>query len=403
MKSRLAIFTPLPPSKSGIADYSLEIGRALSRYWDLNYIISDEADDVNIEVDWANIYRVSEWNQLETDNVPRFYQMGNNIHHEYIYREILKTPGITLMHDFSMHHLLVELTLARNDSESYIQLMQYSHGATGRRIAEYRVHDFIHHPMVEFMFPLNKQVITNSYGVLLHSNDSLTKLKQAYPEIPAHRIPFPYEELEENYLTGSKENSRKKFNIDKSLLVFASFGFVTPPKQISLAIRAMAKIKDQIPDFRYYLVGEVSDAVKLPELLKETGLEKHVVTTGFVSFEEFHQYLEATDVVISLRYPSAGETSAALMRAMGMSRANIVFDYASFADYPDDAVIKVPINTYDVDTLAETLKYTANDEAYRNAVGLRAGRYVKERHNIDRVVGDISTFINNHYIETTNK
>ena len=40
-----------------------------------------------------------------------------------------------------------------------------------------------------------------------------------------------------------------------------------------------------------------------------------VQLAGFVPFEQFSEYMAAMDVCVNLRYPTAGETSGAVLRA----------------------------------------------------------------------------------------
>lgn len=389
---KLAIFTPLPPSKSGIADYSVELGRALKNHWDITFVIDDSAEDP-IGIDCIQFKRLSEWKSSNTDDVIRFYQLGNNIHHAYILRELLDHPGITLMHDFSMHHLLVECTLAKEDTKSYLDLMSAEYGVAGEKLAKLRYENGLHHGLLEFLMPLNQQVITHSKGIIVHSYASLNELQFRFPDTKAIRVPFPYENPDPKLLSGSRECAREQLGIDNDRLVFASFGFVTPPKQIELTLRALAQCKDDIPDFEYILVGEVSMAIQIEKLLEELGLVDCVRITGFVDFAAFHHYIEACDVAMSLRYPSAGETSAALMRAMGLRRANIVFDYASYADYPDYTVVKVPLDTTNNSYLIEAIMKVANDGEYRQSIADAGAEYLLSKHKIEDVANMMSEFI----------
>jgi len=393
---KLAIFTPLPPTKSGIADYAVELGRALERQWDITFVIADDAEDP-VGVDYAPVMRLADWKSAGTDDVPRFYQLGNNIHHAYIYRELISHPGVTLMHDFSMHHLLVEMTLAKSDTQSYVTLMSAEYGEAGEHLSRSRCEHYIHHRMVEFLFPLNQQVIINSKGVVLHSYSSLNELHYRFPDKMAIRVPFPYEEPEPGLLMGGRDKARELLGIDSNKLIYASFGFVTPPKQIELTLKAFARCKDEIPDFEYILVGEVSPAVPVDKLIEELGLQGRVRVTGFVDFATFHHYIEACDISVALRYPSAGETSAALMRAMGMGRANIVFDYASYADYPDETVYKLPLDTYDPSSLVDAISKLGKDVGYRHALGNNAAEYLRTEHDIDNVASMMTAFITDCY------
>src|SRR5205814_1729930 len=84
---RVSMLTPLPPAKTGVAHYASMLIPALAKRVDL--VLNDLS-------------------------VPdRIYHLGNNPHHEWIYREAMRTPGVIVLHDLVLHHLIVEMPLAR--------------------------------------------------------------------------------------------------------------------------------------------------------------------------------------------------------------------------------------------------------------------------------------------------
>ena len=56
---------------------------------------------------------------------------------------------------------------------------------------------------------------------------------------------------------------------------------------------------------------------------------------------ELAAHIEAADVVAHLRYPTARETSAALLRVLAQGRPTIVSDLEHQADLPAGAVLRV--------------------------------------------------------------
>ena len=76
---------------------------------------------------------------------------------------------------------------------------------------------------------------------------------------------------------------------------------------------------------------------------------------GFTPIEEFVGYIAACDIVLNLRYPTVGENSGTLMRALGLGKAVLVSDVGSFCEYPDDICLKVPVDAAEEDTLFEYL------------------------------------------------
>src|SRR5258707_13011430 len=87
--------------------------------------------------------------------VPRplsLYFLGNNPHHAWIYEEAMETPGVIVLHDLVLHHLIVEMTLARGDADGYAESLRASHGAAGEAWARGRAAG-LHSEMGNFPFP----------------------------------------------------------------------------------------------------------------------------------------------------------------------------------------------------------------------------------------------------------
>jgi len=45
--------------------------------------------------------------ELQAATCERIYQLGNNPHHAWIYEEAMRTPGVAVLHDVVLHHLIV--------------------------------------------------------------------------------------------------------------------------------------------------------------------------------------------------------------------------------------------------------------------------------------------------------
>jgi len=394
---KLAIFTPLPPSKTGIADYCCELGAALTKYWKVIFVVSNDADEPTWMPEGTSWYKLDDYSLLDNaTKIPRIYQMGNNVHHAYMLDDLQKNPGILVLHDYSMHHLLVEQTLAKSNADSYKSLLKHDYGELGARIADNRQNYLFNH-LLEFIMPINGTLIEVSKGILVHSYQSLLDLEFRYPDKISKRVPFPFTGDIDGCFLNSKSVARAQLGMPKDKLIFSSMGFITPPKQIEFALRTLSKVKDCIPDFEYWLVGEKSDAVPLEELLIELGLTSHVKLTGFVTFEEFHHYLQASDIVVSLRYPSAGETSAALFRSMGLGCCNLVFDYASFSDFPNDCLVKVPLDTFDTRKMEDAIKVIANDREKMLEIGNKAKYFIENNHSVTTTAHQYTSFIRSVY------
>src|SRR5580693_3978927 len=99
---RVAFYSPLPPSRSGIADYS-------------ETLIEHLKPLVDLEV----------FGQSGPDGPARFdiavYQLGNNPYHDFVYDAALRQPGVVVMHESNLHHLIAAVTIQRNDWDAYLR------------------------------------------------------------------------------------------------------------------------------------------------------------------------------------------------------------------------------------------------------------------------------------------
>ena len=111
---RVAYYSPLPPSRSGIADYSALLLPALS-----------ERIDVTVA-------RPGRFRRPPSADVA-LYQIGNDADaHGWIVEALRRRPGVVVLHDFVLHHLVVGLTFARGDSGGYLAAMEREAGLVGR-------------------------------------------------------------------------------------------------------------------------------------------------------------------------------------------------------------------------------------------------------------------------------
>jgi len=49
------------------------------------------------------------------------YQVGNNAWHDFVYETALQHPGVVVMHESNLHHLITDLTIKRGDSTLQLQ------------------------------------------------------------------------------------------------------------------------------------------------------------------------------------------------------------------------------------------------------------------------------------------
>lgn len=390
----LAVFTPMPPARTGIADYCYELLPALARHWELYVVVEKRLPDTPPMPEGVTLVTRAEWKADEARDyaTPRLYHLGNNHHHAYILEELLVHPGVAVLHDFTLHHLIVEMTLAQGLPGLYETFMRGEFGRLGERTARLRERG-VYTEYQTFLMPLNTHVLSRALGVIVHSDWSLRHLQLRNEALPAARVPLHYAPPTDIEPELTREAAKASLGVSPETLVVSSLGFVTPPKQVELAIRALGALRDRLPPFEFRVVGEASDPAGLEQTLKTHGIADVTRVTGFVPMEELHRTIVASDLIMNLRYPSAGETSAALVRGMGMGRCSVVFDYGSYADFPDDTVVKVPLDTQATDALEQAIDRVLTDEHYRTAVENTARHYINREHSSENAAQQYTAFM----------
>jgi hypothetical protein len=149
----LAVWSPLPPSPSGIADYAAEQLPALARHVELHAVVPDPRA-VDPSLAQRVPLRVPESSAADLD----LYQIGNSPAHAYAYRAALARPGVVLLHDVSLHHLVLAETVERGDGAAYLREMRRSHGERGAFVGR-QVARALGGDLLPALFPLNDRAL----------------------------------------------------------------------------------------------------------------------------------------------------------------------------------------------------------------------------------------------------
>jgi glycosyltransferase involved in cell wall biosynthesis len=264
------------------------------------------------------------------------YQLGNNPHHEFIYAEAMKKPGVIVLHDLVLHHLIVEMTLARGDVDGYVAALEASHGPAGAAWARGRAAG-LHSEMGNFLLPASVEIAQRSLSVIVHNRYAAERLRSFGVTTPIHIVPHPY-------VPETRTFPRTMFAPDRRVIGF--FGFLTSAKRAEVVLEAFRIARARDPKLELLIVGEPAPNIDLVSLRGEG-----ITMTGFVPDDDFSRYYAEADRFVNLRYPTAGETSGTLIRALDAGKPVAVSDYAQFAELPDDIVFKVPLGAGEVERL----------------------------------------------------
>jgi len=306
------------------------------------------------------------------------YHLGNNVdYHAGIRRAALETPGVAVIHDVVLHHLVLGATLHRGDAAAYVDELRYCCGRTGEAAGLRAVDPGV--PVDPWAFPLFERLVDRSLAVLVHNAFSRDRILASRPTARVEVVPHHLS------LAGAvpKAEARQRLGIPGDAVVLSSFGFITGAKLPFAVVEAFARVRREMPQARLVLAGEISPYFDFYSGLDRALLEG-VTVTGRLGIEEFLCHMSACDVAVNLRWPTAGETSGTLIRLLGMGKPIVVTNAGAFAEVPDDCCAKVDHDATESAHLVALLSRLARDSDLRRRMGENAARYAGEVHAIER-------------------
>jgi glycosyltransferase involved in cell wall biosynthesis len=382
---RIAYFSPLPPERSGIAGYSAELLPHLAQSAQVTLFASDP---VQVSADLRAAFEVrpiADYNPARQPYDIALYHMGDSRYHEALYHVLLRYPGITVLHDHGLHHFMANRTIPQGDFAGYAREMGYALGAEGVDLA-YRIRQGVaEHPL--YSVPLNERVLDRSLGLIVHSHFVARQAQGVRPDLPVTVVPAP---IRTDF---GPLRSRVDLGCPEDALIFASAGQVITIKQVTLALEAFARLRVDFPQARYVVVGdELKQDLDLQAWLRQHDLGDAVISTGYLAdTRDFISWIAAADVLVNLRYPTVGETSATALRGLAAGRPVIVSDHGWYAELPDDACIKIAPN--DGEAVYQALRRLAESPALRREIGARAAVYAQRTHTLDAAASRYIGFI----------
>ena len=107
-----------------------------------------------------------------------------------------------------------------------------------------------------------------------------------------------------------------------------------PRSRSASVARALARLAASRPRLRLFLIGGAGSHSRLEDLLRDAGIQDRAIVTGRVSHDQLGPHLALPDVFVHLRYPTARETSSALLRLLAQGCPVIMSDLTQNADVP---------------------------------------------------------------------
>lgn len=376
-KKKIAIITPWPMQETGIANYVYKLIPYWAKFFDIDVFVdnSTKMDRPPLENKYGGLYMLDELDRRHGDYDHLLYQIGNNAeYHKGIYQYLRKYPGVAEIHDYILHPFFYHAYYLHGDKRAYCVALMEGYGDAGlehyQAVREKRMD-----PDNE-AFPMSQSVAAISKQVILHNHWSKAQMRDVMAEV----IPlacFERESASEDRQRRLVEEVRRKYELRESEILISCFGFVNANKRPEVSLQVVKELRD-----RGYLVKLVfwgrPGVTGLEKSIQRLGLTNTVRVAGYLEDPEYETALVLSDIIINLRYPSMGESSATLCEAFQYGKPVIVTDINQYREYPDEVCWKVPVGAGEVESLTEMTAYLINHPEVRQALGQNARAYAEK-------------------------
>ncbi|MBA5687994.1 glycosyltransferase [Rugamonas apoptosis] len=380
-KPRLAFVSPLPPERTGIADYAAQLLPALTAHFEIELVLKQEqltlppalAALPRRTVDWFAEHGAG------YDHI--LYQFGNSPFHSHMFPLLRQHPGVVVLHDFFLSSVLVYEQLSGLLPHAWSEALA-AHGypalraglGGGADAAEAAKRDY----------PGNLPVLRDASHVIVHSDHARVLARQWYGAqadrdwsvVPLPRAAPPARD-------GARAAARTALGIRPGAYLVCSFGFIAPTKLTHELVQAwLASSLHDNPDCELVLVGANHGSeygLELTAMLSGAA-GRRIRIAGWTDEADYQRYLQAADAAVQLRAVSRGETSAAVLDCMNYGLPTIVNANGSMAALPDDCVLKLD-DSFTPAALTAALETLHGDSALRDAMGQRAAALLQREHS----------------------
>ena len=352
-RPRIAFFSPLPPLRSEVSDYSARLLRELKDrytidvYHDAGYLPHLGLQSLDLG---CHDYQLFERNARILDYHALVYQMGSSPYHGYMHETMLRHPGIVAMHDLGV--------------------AEFPFGHTPRPGLSQRE------------YHLNGCVFEHAAALIVHSTWCADQVRSRFP---AHFGKTSVVAFGTTALDVSREERmliRARFGLPAEALIIASLGQINAANMNAETVAAFAPLAHAIPEALLIFVGNEMDDGAARREATELNLQRRARFLGDQPGDVMFELAAIADIGICLRRsPTYGETPTALMALLGRGVPTIVSDVGSFSCFPDSVVRKQRWRSDGPTGLTQALRELADDRQGREALGHAALQYVRVKHD----------------------
>jgi glycosyltransferase involved in cell wall biosynthesis len=347
--------SPLPPARTGVADYAAALLAALRRLGKVT--CGGAGADVHL------------------------YHLGNNQLHRRIYQDALARPGVAVLHDAVLAHFFLG-SLSR---EAFVEEFVYNYGEWARGLAGelWAGRARSAQDPRYFRYPMLRRVAQRSRALVVHNPAAARMVAEHAPEARVAEIPHLFSAPEPPPLT-AVIRFRERLGLSAQTFLFGVFGHLRESKRLLVVLRACEAVRQAGGDVALAVAGRFA-STDLARAVAPLLEGPRILRFGYLPEDKFWLLASAVDACINLRYPAAGETSGITIRLMGLGKPVLVSAGEETARFPEGVCLRVDPGPAEADMLSEYMLWLAGDREAAREIGRRGGAHVRERHSLEAV------------------
>lgn len=364
-------FSPVPPARTDIAQYSARVVPHLEKLIDLKVVCPDAVQAGNLGDNQDLDARKAGSVTVRDLNVARLsvYNIGNNpVFHGQILRTGMRHPGIVILHDRALQdlcHAVLDDACDDGESDSFYQAaMSHWYGRAGRDAARAVLAGDVAASSLTHDFPLFEVALQRALGAVTHNPEVAAEMADRFPGMPIATLPLPYAP------PIRREKDVLALRQDEPIRL-VMFGYLNPNRRLCDFLRTWA----QSPwrgRFQLDLAGEMNNGPEIKAVIAELGLGGQVRSHGFLPDNQLDALIRQAHLALNLRNPTMGEASGSQLRIWANGVASVVSDTGWYRQLPEGSVLRVSTQNEHLDllTLLENLAECRIDLA---AIAQRGG------------------------------
>lgn len=380
--------SPLPPAPTDIAHYTMRILTALVGH--ARVVLWTDAEDWDASIEtYAPVHRFDADQLLPSDlqraarliGAPEgtqqmmFIHIGNSwVFHAKMLRLARRMSSVVVLHDQAIQELITgAIQNHLFDRKNYVEEMAKWYGTEGHQAAERSLNETGYARILAPKMSGFELALPAALAVIAHTPAAVAEVRER-DLVPVHHLELPFQ-------PGPPPPARRP---RLGPLRLMQFGYIGPNRRLSEVLIALAGLKDEI-DFRFDVMGNLWDPVRIRQEIATLGLEKLVHLHGFVPEPALDMALRQAHLVLNLRFPTLGEASGSQLRIWNAGAASVVRKAGWYANLPQDTVFHIPD---DNDAEAEALqglirRIAANRDLIENMRDAGYARLLSHHHPED--------------------